>query len=365
MIGDVFVIDATTHNYNLDASNLQDNMFSAGLRDLLYSFLIGWQPPENHLPEEAVYADWPTDVLAETLFLESATDMAVTHNLRLDSWFVDGLVSFEKVAEIAERWPNRFFVYLGVDPFSGLKACLEDLRLQKEAIPQAIGLKLYPDRVDPLGRWRMDDPYLAFPLFEGAEELGLRNVAIHKAIPNGPVPIEPYKVDDVDAAAITFPDLNFEIVHAGMAFLEETAMAAGRFPNVYANFEITGMYAVRYPEYFDDIMGKLLFWGGPEKILHATGALLFHPQQIVEAIWNYQLSDETLKKYRLTQLTPADKRLILGENYARCVGFDVEEGKRQLADDEFAKRLQDNGGLKPPYFHWRESAGVGQPGGVS
>ena len=50
----------------------------------------------------------------------------------------------------------------------------------------------------------MDDPKLAYPLFERAQKLGIRTVAIHKAIPNGPVPINPYKVDDVDGAPFIF-----------------------------------------------------------------------------------------------------------------------------------------------------------------
>lgn len=358
MIDDVFVIDAITHTYNLEASNMADNMFAEGLRSLFWRFATGWQTEEYHLPQEVYETDWTPEMLTEVAFLESQTDMGATHNLSLYSWFHDGLVSFEKIAEIAERWPDRFFIYLGVDPFSGVKACIEDVKIQKETIPSAVGLKLYPDRVDPLGRFRLDDPYLAFPILEAAEEAGIRTIAVHKAIPNGPVPMEPYSVEDVDAAAIAFPDLNFEIVHAGMAFLEETAMAIGRFPNVYANLEITGQYAVHMPDWFDEIMGMLLYWGGPEKILHSTGNLLFHPQPQIEALWNYQISEKSQQKYQLSPLTKEDKRLILGANYARIVGFDIEEGKRKIQNDEFAQRVQANGGLRPPYSHWRERAGL-------
>jgi predicted TIM-barrel fold metal-dependent hydrolase len=69
----------------------------------------------------------------------------------------------------------------------------------------------------------MDDPEIAFPLFERALYLGLKAVAIHKAIPLGPVPMDHYRMDDIDAAAAAFPDLQFEIVHGGFAFIEETA----------------------------------------------------------------------------------------------------------------------------------------------
>jgi hypothetical protein len=42
-------------------------------------------------------------------------------------------------------------------------------------------------------------------------------VAIHKTIPLGPVPMEPFRVDNRDAAFIAYPDLPIEIVHGGFA----------------------------------------------------------------------------------------------------------------------------------------------------
>src|SRR3546814_16175659 len=84
----------------------------------------------------------------------------------------------------------------------------------------------------------MDDPEVAFPLFERAQALGIKVIAIHKAVPLGPVPMEHYRVDDIDRALTAFPDLQFEIVHGGMAFLEETAWQPGRFPNLSFNPEV-------------------------------------------------------------------------------------------------------------------------------
>lgn len=42
-------------------------------------------------------------------------------------------------------------------------------------------------------------------------------VAIHKTIPLGPVPMESFRVDDLDAAFIAYPDLPIAIVHGGFA----------------------------------------------------------------------------------------------------------------------------------------------------
>jgi len=88
-----------------------------------------------------------------------------------------------------------------------------------------VGIKLYPNSytADGVVGWHMDDPEIAFPIFQRAHDLGLKAVAIHKAIPLGPVPMDHYRMDDIDAAAAAFPDLQFEVVHGGFAFIEETA----------------------------------------------------------------------------------------------------------------------------------------------
>lgn len=356
MIEDVLIIDAVVHNYNLDPSNYKTS-FGRDIAEMIYGFHTKWQTPEHHVPHDAWITDWPSESLAEVLFLESQTDMGGSHVLCLDSWFNDGCVSFEKNVEISQRWPNRFFVYLGVDPFNDPQWNVEELRRQKEAIPSAIGIKLYPDRVNPFGRFRLDDPEMSYPLLEVALELGLKNIAIHKAIPNGPVPLEPYSVVDVDAAASAFPDLNFEIVHGGMAFLEETALAIARFPNVYVNLEVTALYGSAVPGQFDHIMGTLLFWAGPEKILWGTSGMVYHPQPQIEAFWNYQISPRMQERYSLEPLTKKDKALIFGENYARLLGLDVQALKAGFANDEFSKQVKENG-LAKPYSHWKARAGV-------
>ncbi len=62
----------------------------------------------------------------------------------------------------------------------------------------------------------MEDRVLVYPVFELAMELGITNIAVHKALPLGPVATEAYRVDDVGYAASEFPDINFQIVHAGL-----------------------------------------------------------------------------------------------------------------------------------------------------
>lgn len=131
MIDGAFVINPTVHAYNLDDSNVRPNQYGMGFRDMLVNFHRNWNPAELRMPPEAYRTDWPMDILARTLFLESDIDVAANMNLRLDSWFFDGLCSRAKNVEAATRWPDRFLTYVGVDPTAGVDVCISDLEEQK------------------------------------------------------------------------------------------------------------------------------------------------------------------------------------------------------------------------------------------
>jgi len=161
-------------------------------------------------------------------------------------------------------------------------------------------------------------------------------------VPLGPVPMEHYRVSDIDRAADAFPDLAFEIVHGGMAFVEETAWQLARFPNVYVNLEILHQFVVARPAAFTQALAGLLDVGGPaaiEKIFWGTGCMAVHPQPSLEAFWyDFEFPPELVKGRGTPQLTHEAKRKILGENYARVIGLDLEGARAAIVDDEFAQR---------------------------
>ena len=84
MIEGNFIIDPIAHAYNLTDDNLQPNPYGRGLRDLLVKLHVVWNPPELQVPAEVYMTDWPMEVLARTLFLETDIDMACNMYLRLD-----------------------------------------------------------------------------------------------------------------------------------------------------------------------------------------------------------------------------------------------------------------------------------------
>ena len=358
MIDDAFVIDAVAHSPNFANENCR-NRSAHELIALVKQLHLYWNPEGYRLPEDYFLVDVDVETVARTLFLESPTDMTVHHHLPLYSWFHDGNVSQEKNAEIARRWPHRVIAYIGLDPTTGTKACIESMERQLEALPTAVGIKFYPHQVEPWRTFRLDEEDRLYPLYERALERGIRTIAVHKAAPLGPVPMNPYRIDDVEGAAYEFPQMNFEIIHSGLAFLDETAQAVARFPNVYANIETTSQLTYYGPGKFQEILAQLLFWGGIEKILYSASVPYGHPRPQIEAIWNLQLSQEILEKYKLEQLTRENKAAILGGNYARMIGIDLEQARVEIADDEFSQELR-SGGYQEAWSNWRRGVEAGR-----
>ncbi|MEQ8433765.1 MAG: amidohydrolase family protein [Oceanicaulis sp.] len=349
---DVTVIDPVIHAFNLTRENIASK-YGAQLYAMSYGLHSGFSPPEAVIEQDVYMTDMPVEALVKTIFTETQTDFAATHTLRLDTWFKDGFCARKKTEEAATRWPDRVLAYLGVDPTQDLNQVLDDLEDQHAALPHAIGLKLYPHQVDPYRSFRAGDEKV-LRVIERARDLGIRTLAIHKALPNGSVPLESYRIDDMDEAADAFPSMNFEIIHAGMAFVEETAFAISRFPNVYANLETTTALLWRAPGRFADVIAQLLFWGGPEKLVWSTGCTVTHPQHLLERFWALQFDEATMNRVGVPQLDEQTKRNILGLNYARLAGIDLDARLAKVKGDEFDKAR--SRGLKPVWSSWREMA---------
>jgi predicted TIM-barrel fold metal-dependent hydrolase len=351
VLDEAFVIDSVVHPFDMRDANIIGAPGKA-IRDVMWSLHTTWSPQDAQVPAHVYYSDWTPEMLGYTLFRESDVDLAVHHHLPLYSWFRDGWVGRHKNVELAERWPDRYLLYAGVDPTQGAAACLQLLEDQVGECPgRFVGLKLYPAQIDPYRHFRLDDLELMTPIYDRLLELGIRAVAVHKASPMGPVPSAPYRVDDVEGAAAAYPQLNFEIVHSGLAFVEESALAAARFPNVYLNLETTFMLATHAPGWFEDLIAYFSVWSGFDKLLFASGALQAHPQPMLEAFRDFTFSEATLNKYGLEQITDADKRKVLGLNHARLLGVEADEALARIADDEFARYRREHG-RDAPYSNW-------------
>jgi predicted TIM-barrel fold metal-dependent hydrolase len=342
---ELFVIDAVTHPYNHTPENFADAVGAGAIAELAYVLAQDPPDPKYALSREVYLSDWQPEDVANMLFHESETDVAVMHPLAISA-FKDGYCSVEKAAEARERWPNRFIgAYACVDPLKGRQA-LEEIEQQVELL-NPLGLKLYPTSWadgHPVS-WRMDDPKLIYPLYEKAAELGLRHVAVHKAVPIGPIPTgDAYDPSDLENAATTFPEMNFEIVHGGLAFIEETAWLLARFGNIYINMEIQPIIAERRPNTFADILLGVCRVGGAEmlkRFFWGTGTVLHHPRPQLEAFLDFEFPEEKLESAGLfapiPQITEEDKLDMLGRTFAKLHDIDIEACRKAIADDEFAR----------------------------
>jgi predicted TIM-barrel fold metal-dependent hydrolase len=345
VLGDIFVIDAVTHAFNFAESNFNHKAHAQAITDMSCAVVGDPPAPEYALPREAVAREWPTIDTANMLFAESQTDVAIFHPLPITA-FTDGMCGIDKAAEAVQKWPNRFVgAYAVLDPLRGTDAfpALED---QVELLsPQ--GLKLYPSSwtTETASVWSMDDPKIAFPIFEKALELGIRHVAVHKSIPLGPAyGGNAFHPGDVEGAAAAFPDLNFEIVHGGIAFTEETAWLVARYPNIYINMENLNITLARRPRTFAQIMLGLMHVGGEpvlDKLFWGTGTMQYHPRPCLEALLNFTFPEDLLESAGLfapiPQITHERKHDLLGRNYARSHGLDIDQLKAGIQHDEFSR----------------------------
>ncbi|HZB57937.1 MAG TPA: amidohydrolase family protein, partial [Actinomycetota bacterium] len=324
MIGnDAIVFDGVAHVFNFEKKNALGPAGEMFINHL-YAFHATLTPEgQPVMPAEEFLRQWTVEDIDEMVYDNSSTDMLCAMPLPLTDLFRDGLSPWEECAELASRRPDRTVFWGSVNPLEGRRAL--DLMERQVGEFGAKAFKFYNVRYD-YGRpfpWRMDDPQVAFPVFEKAQELGVNLIGVHKGVPLGPQPIEATQTWDMDGAAANFPDINFVIFHVGLPFIDEVCWQLIRHPNLYASIAATVNFVVRAPRQFAETLGKLLFWCGEDKIIYGSEAPIWQPQWALEAFWDFQLPQDLVEGYGYPQLTEQAKRKILGENLLRLHGMDV------------------------------------------
>ena len=230
MINDVFVFDGVAHPFHFDPKNAYGRpaeMFS----NHLYAFHSALTPDNRpKLPPEEFLHDWTPDEIRQHGLRRVGHRHARRHAAPLTDLYRDGLSPWEDCADLASRDPERTVLWGSVNPLEG-RGALDLMERQVEEFG-AKAFKFYNVRYDfgsPFP-WRMDDPRVAFPVFEKAQELGIKLIGVHKGVPLGPQPIEATQTWDMDGAAAAFPDINFVIFHVGLPFIDETCWQLIRLP---------------------------------------------------------------------------------------------------------------------------------------
>jgi uncharacterized protein len=337
---DRFIIDGVCHPYNFAPEN-QLGRFGKLFTDVMYSYHPLVNPPGIAFDRDTWEREWQPDEFIDTMLLESETDICAVHTLPIYDAYEDGLTATDKGAQLKALYPDRVLWYVGLNMFEP-ETILDEAR---EAIAAgADGLKFYPSRyVD--GRteaWDMDNDRFHEVLQLGYDA-GIRNVAVHKVLPIGPVSTVGMGVDDVSVAANLFPDMNFQVVHAGFMFVDETKFLLANHPNVYATMEASALMAILNPPEMVRLLGEFMGFGGVDKVIYASAAVNPHPQVVIEAVEAFQMPPESP-----LQLTDEVRDLFMGGNLARLHGIDPAAHQARLVDDRFSQARREHG-LRAPW----------------
>jgi uncharacterized protein len=358
MLGETVVVDAVVHPYNLAPENRIPEAMEQLLAVHAYHRLCTGPNPEYVLGDDEFLIDFDPEALSHAVFAESPVDLAVIHALPNLGFTKGGVTDPYRMAELRDRYPGRYLLYATVDTpvadtaIRQLEAQVRDLGVD--------GLKLYPAFFyDGEGHcWRMDGADFATPLLEAARDLGIRNVAVHKAIPVPPAPLECFRIGDIDAALERFPDINFHIVHAGVAFLSETAELLSRHTNLYANLESTFAYILTKPRVFAEVLGTLLAAGGADRLLFGSGANLTHPRLLLDAFAGFEMPDDLVEERGFPRLTAEVRDKMLGGNALRIHGLSADEVRQRIQGDAFEAAKADGFGRPWALLRQRLAAGM-------
>ena len=235
------------------------------------------------------------------------------------------------------------------------RRALDDLDRQVEEWG-IIGLKLYPvDVVDGEVRvQRFNDRELLYPILERCRKLGVKVVAVHKAMPLGAVAMDPFKNSDVDYAAIDFPDLNFEVVHSGFAFLDEAAFQIAPLSQRLYRARIDrgaggapSAQARAHPRRVHDD-------GRRQEAVLVKRRLVAASAPVLEAFARLEMPADMVEGDGYPPLTDEVKADILGLNYARLHAIDVPKARAAVAADDLARKRRQ--GLAEPWSRLKTPA---------
>jgi uncharacterized protein len=263
-----------------------------------------------------------------------------------------------KIKEIVDRINGspRLVIHANVRPDEG--AVELDAMGQDAANFPVVAWKTYPPAMAGRG---LDSAGFGMPFIERARQLGIKVVASHRGIGNdGGAWTGLYSPRDVAAAAAAAPDVKFLVYHSGWQSevpqdqpfnaadpaplgvdrLIKAALDNGLGPtsNLYAELGTTWFNLMSNPNAAAHVLGKLLKYLGPDRILWGTDSYNNGgPQPQIEAFRTFQIPDSMQTLYGYPALTAEVKRKIFGLNAAAVYGVDAQTLRRKITQDDISQ----------------------------
>ena len=232
------------------------------------------------------------------------------------------MIPIEEQAEVKQRWPDRTVMLGGgLTPNQGIRETQDRMQMFVEKY-KISGLKLYTFDSTPKRGWWFDDQKQAYPLWEKARKLGLKNIGCHKGIPFGQFMARYAHPEDLDAVCDDFVDLNFIAYHSAWPYQNELAALKGFKPqrkNLYCEIGSTFAATVtNRPLECAHVLGTLLRDIGPDYVMWGTDSALWgNPQWQIEAFRKFQIPDQLVEGHGYPKLTDEIKAKVFGLNAAR------------------------------------------------
>ncbi len=173
---EVFIIDGHVHLWDGSPAN-QRNIHGAQFINCFHDYHKGLSPAEYVWPMERFYKYEPATMYRD-LFVDGYDDMAICQPTYLTDFYKSGFNTTEQNARMKELYPERIILNGAFDPREGeggleyLESLVEKYRIK--------GVKLYTAewRGDSKG-YKLSDRS-AYRYLEKCQELGVRNIHVHK-----------------------------------------------------------------------------------------------------------------------------------------------------------------------------------------
>jgi predicted TIM-barrel fold metal-dependent hydrolase len=322
-----FIVDS--HIAFWDARPENRNRLGEGFIKCFYDYHRNLGPAEYLWPFEEKFVKYTEEDLMHDLFEVGYVDHAIFQPVYLGDFYKNGFNTPEMDAPLAEKHPGLFTLNGTFDPRLGKKdlAHLESLHEQYGIK----GVKLYTAewKGDSRG-WKLDSPE-ASRCLEKCQELGIKNIHVHKGPTVWPLDRDAFDVADVDGAATNFPELNFIVEHVGLPRLEDFCWIATQEPNVYGGLAVAIPFIHTRPRYFAQIIGELLYWLNEDRILFGSDYAIWQPKWLVEQFVDFQIPEDMQSE--LGVLTTDIKKKILGLNAAALYDLEVPAEVGAVTDD--------------------------------
>jgi predicted TIM-barrel fold metal-dependent hydrolase len=322
-----FVFDNVVHMYDNTASNVIDPVAMHFQEKFHETYSRPGMVAKNYEGSKTTVEE-----ALHYLFEASDTDMAMAQTVPLFSYWREGFAPASLQHALATACPERVLFCGGVDPvFHGVSGA--QIEMERQVVEwNAVSMKFYQGHARGLS-WRADDRAIAYPLWEKCQELGIKCVQFHKGIPLGYERVEDLAPNDLQVMATDFPDLDIIIHHFGLPYVDITINIAARFPNVHMSLSaLLNLFPVA-PWTVYEALGKALLNVGEDRLIYGSEAFAWPAvQAYIDALGSMQIPEELQDRYGYPEITETTRAKILGQNFARLMGIDVEAKLAELGE---------------------------------